>query len=28
MRKNGMGWLKAKFFSWMIQFAPRWKKHV
>ena len=26
MRKNGMGFLKAKFFAWTIGFAPRWKK--
>lgn len=26
MRKNGMSTLKAKFFTWMIRFAPRWKK--
>lgn len=25
MRANGMGNLKAKLFSWMVQFAPRWK---
>jgi hypothetical protein len=26
MREQGMGALKAKFFTWMIGFAPRWKK--
>ncbi len=26
MRKSGMGALKAKFFTWLIGFAPRWKK--
>lgn len=26
MRKSGMSWPKAKFFTWMIKFAPRWKK--
>ncbi len=25
MRKSGMGKLKAKFFTFMIRFAPRWK---
>lgn len=25
MRAGGMNPLKAKFFSWMIRFAPRWK---
>lgn len=25
MREDGMGALKAKLFSWMIRFAPRWK---
>lgn len=25
MRKHGMGFIKAKFFTWMIRFAPRWK---
>jgi hypothetical protein len=25
MREGGMGWLKAKIFTWMIRFAPRWK---
>ncbi len=24
MRKGGMGYLKATFFTWMIRFAPRW----
>jgi len=26
MRKNGTSPIKAKFFAWMIRFAPRWKK--
>ncbi len=26
MRKSGMGWLRAKVFSKMIRFAPRWKE--
>ena len=26
MRAQGMGKLQAKFFTWMIGFAPRWKK--
>jgi hypothetical protein len=26
MREKGMNPLKAKFFVWMIGFAPRWKK--
>jgi hypothetical protein len=26
MRSRGMNMLQAKFFSWMIKFAPRWKK--
>lgn len=26
MRKDGMGALKAKFFTWCIRFAPQWKK--
>ncbi len=26
MRKNGTNPLMAKFFTWMIGFAPRWKK--
>jgi hypothetical protein len=26
MRAKGMCSLKAKFFTWMIGFAPRWKK--
>ncbi len=26
MRKNGTGYLKAKLFTFMIGFAPRWKK--
>ena len=26
MRKNGIGMLKTKFFTYMIRFAPRWKK--
>ncbi len=26
MRKQGMNLLKAKFFVWLIKFAPRWKK--
>jgi hypothetical protein len=26
MVKGGMSKLKAKFFTWMIRFAPRWKK--
>ncbi len=26
MRKNGIGALKAKLFTFMIRFAPRWKK--
>lgn len=25
MRKQGMGALKAKFFAFMVRFAPRWK---
>jgi hypothetical protein len=25
MRERGMNPLKAKFFAWMIGFAPRWK---
>ena len=26
MVAKGMGKMKAKFFTWMIGFAPRWKK--
>ena len=26
MRAKGMNFLTAKFFTWMIGFAPRWKK--
>lgn len=26
MRSRGMSLLKAKFFTFMIRFAPRWKK--
>ena len=26
MRRDGMSVLKAKFFTFMIRFAPRWKK--
>jgi hypothetical protein len=26
MRSHGMNPFKAKFFAWMIRFAPRWKK--
>ena len=26
MVKKGMNKIKAKFFTWMIGFAPRWKK--
>ena len=26
MRARGMGFLKAKFFAYLIRFAPRWKK--
>jgi hypothetical protein len=26
MVENGMCKIKAKFFAWMIKFAPRWKK--
>lgn len=26
MVAHGMGRLKAKFFTWLIRFAPRWKK--
>lgn len=26
MRENGMNPLLAKFFTWMVGFAPRWKK--
>ncbi len=26
MRKKGMNMLLAKFYTWMIGFAPRWKK--
>ena len=25
MVKNGMNKIKAKFFAWLIKFAPRWK---
>ena len=25
MRKNGLGWFKAKMYTYMIRFAPRWK---
>lgn len=25
MRAGGMGNLKAKLFTWMVRFAPRWK---
>ena len=27
MRLRGMNLVQAKFFSWVIAFAPRWKKH-
>ena len=26
MRKNGINPLTARFYTWMIRFAPRWKK--
>lgn len=26
MIKNGTGKFKAKFFTWLVGFAPRWKK--
>lgn len=26
MKESGMNKFVAKFFAWMIQFAPRWKK--
>jgi len=26
MRSKGMGKFQAKFFTWLIKFAPRWKK--
>ena len=26
MRKNGISFFKAKFFTFMVRFAPRWKK--
>lgn len=26
MREKGMGAVKAKFFTWCINFAPHWKK--
>lgn len=26
MVKDGMNTLQAKFFAWMIRFAPRWRK--
>lgn len=26
MVRNGMNKIKAKFFTWLIRFAPRWKK--
>lgn len=26
MRENGLGYGKAKFYTWIIRFAPRWKK--
>lgn len=26
MVRNGMNKIKAKFFTWLIKFAPRWKK--
>lgn len=26
MRANGIGPIKAKFFTWIIRFAPRWRK--
>lgn len=26
MRKNGTSWLMAKFYTYMVKFAPRWKK--
>jgi len=26
MRKNGMNPIIASFYTWMIRFAPRWKK--
>ena len=26
MREKGMNFLLAKFYTWMIRFAPRWKK--
>ncbi|MCB9063489.1 MAG: hypothetical protein H6622_18350 [Halobacteriovoraceae bacterium] len=25
MREQGIGYCKAKFFTWIIRFAPRWK---
>ena len=28
MVRGGMGKLKARFFAWMIKFAPRWKNQA
>lgn len=28
MTKGGINKMKAKFFTWMIGFAPRWKKSI
>ena len=27
MRAKGIGYLPAKFYTWMIRFAPRWKNN-
>lgn len=26
MRENGMGFIRAKLYTWSIRFAPRWQK--
>lgn len=26
MRSHNMGYIESKFYTWMIRFAPRWKK--
>ena len=26
MKQRGMNGLQAKFFAWLVRFAPRWKK--
>ncbi|HXK38382.1 MAG TPA: zinc ribbon domain-containing protein [Candidatus Paceibacterota bacterium] len=26
MRANGVGEIKARFFTWLVRFAPRWRK--